>query len=361
MMKSWTLNRYFFRLYIVSFVSTLVAVSALIFLIDMIELSRRGRTASLGFDGVALFSALRVPTFVEQAFPFIVLFASIFTLLNLNRKLELVVARAAGVSIWQILVPFLAGSAFLGLFATFAYNPLAAYAKAQADQIETNVFGGSVAQSSGETIWLRQNGDGVRSIIGGASVARSGTELRGISAFVFDDKGFIALRIDANRAVLEDRQWRLFSPRVTRIGYPPSYPQEYRLPTTLKPEYIEQRVADPETISIWSLGSKIEIAASLGLNSMAFAMQYHTLLARPALFIAMTLLAATVATRFSRTGQSGRTIAGGVLAGFMLYVVTFLARALGSNDIVPPVLAAWFPVVGAGLLGVTILLHQEDG
>jgi len=361
MMKNWTLNRYFFRLYLVSFLSTLVAISALIYLIDMIELSRRGRVAELGFESAALFSALRVPAFIEQAFPFIVLFASIFTLLNLNRKLELVVARAAGVSIWQILLPFIAGSALLGLVATFVYNPLAAYAKAQADLIETDVFGGSSSNSRGETIWLRQNSGDVRSIIGGASAAMGGTELRGVSAFVFDEKGFIAFRIDANRAVLDDRQWRLFSPRVTRIGYPPSYPQEYRLPTTLRPEYIEQRVTDPETISIWSLGAKIEVAASLGLNSMAFAMQYHSLLARPALFIAMTLVAATVATRFSRTGQSGRTIAGGVLAGFMLYVVTFLARALGSNDIVPPVLAAWFPVVGAGLLGVTILLHQEDG
>ena len=90
-------------------------------------------------------------------------------------------------------------------------------------------------------------------------------------------------------------------------------------------------------------------------------MQYHTLVAQPALFIAMTLLAATVATRFSRTGQSGRTIAGGVMAGFVLYVVTFLAKALGSNDVVPPVMAAWFPVLAAGLSGVTILLHQEDG
>ena len=148
---------------------------------------------------------------------------------------------------------------------------------------------------------------------------------------------------------------------MTRIGYTPRDLVEYRLPTSLRPEYIEQRLADPETISIWELGSKIEIAASLGFNSMAFSMQYHTLIARPALFVAMTLLAATVATRFSRTGQSGRVFVGGVLAGFVLYVVTFLAKALGSNDVVPPLVAAWFPVLAAGLFGVTILLHQEDG
>ncbi|ORE97731.1 LPS export ABC transporter permease LptG [Aurantimonas sp. 22II-16-19i] len=359
-MMNWTLNRYFLRLYLTSFFSTLIAVSALVYLVDMIELSRRGRSEVLGFVGAASFSALRVPAFMEQAFPFVVLFASIFTLLNLNRRLELVVARGAGVSIWQILLPFAAGSLLLGLAATFVYNPFAAWTKAQASSIETSVFGGSPSEV-GEEIWLRQSADGVRSIIGGAAVGRGGAELRHASAFLFGADGSITQRIDADQATLENGQWVLDRPRVTRIGYPPSYPQQFRLPTSLRPEYVEQRVADPEATSVWSLPSKIEVAGSLGLNANAFDMQYQTLLARPALFLAMTLVAATVGTRFSRTAQPGRAIAVGVLAGFTLYVVTFLAKALGSNDIIPPVVAAWFPVLAAGLLGVTILLHQEDG
>lgn len=359
-MRNTTLNRYFLRLYLTSFFSTLLAVFALVYLIDMVELSRRGRTDDLGFFGAVSFSALRVPAFMEQAFPFIVLFASIFTLLNLNRRLELVVARSAGVSIWQMLMPFLAGSLFLGLVATFAYNPLAAWTKAKAETIETTVFGGSAARS-GEEVWLRQNAEGVRSIIGGATVTAGGTELGKVSAFLFGADGSITQRIDADHAVLQDGRWVLSQPRVTRIGYPPSYPQQFVLPTSLKPEYIEQRVADPEATSVFALPREIEVAGSLGLNAKAFDMQYQTLLARPALFLAMTLVAATVGTRFSRTQHAGRAIALGVLAGFSLYVITFLAKALGSNDIVPPVMAAWFPVLAAGSLGVTILLHQEDG
>ena len=178
---------------------------------------------------------------------------------------------------------------------------------------------------------------------------------------MLNDTGVVSERIDAPKATLTKGEWILDHPRVTRIGNRPTYPQTYRLPTSLRPEYVEQRLADPESISVWQLGSKIKVAASLGYNAMAFRMQYNSLIAQPALFVAMTLLGATVATRFSRTGQSGRTIAGGVVAGFVLYVVTFLAKALGSNDIVPPVVAAWFPVVAAGFFGVTALLHQEDG
>ncbi|MBC8128954.1 MAG: LPS export ABC transporter permease LptG [Rhizobiaceae bacterium] len=356
-----TLDAYFFRRFMISFFSTLVVVFALVYLVDMIEVSRRGRFADIGFETIALISALRVPAFIEQAFPFIILFSSIFTLLSLNKKLELVVARASGVSVWQILAPFVAGSILLGLAATFLYNPLAAMAQAQSANIETQLAGGSTQAGSGLSPWLRQSGGGVSSIIGAKAIAGNGLELGGVTAFILGDDGTVRERIDAPQAKLVENAWEIASPTVTRIGYTPERLSTYRLPTTLRPEYVEQRLADPQAIPIWELRSKIDVARSLGYNAEAFAMHYNTLVAKPALFVAMTLLAATVAMRFARTGQSGRTIVGGIVAGFVLYVVTFLAQALGSNSVVPPIAAAWFPVVAAGFIGVTILLHQEDG
>jgi lipopolysaccharide export system permease protein len=60
-------------------------------------------------------------------------------------------------------------------------------------------------------------------------------------------------------------------------------------------------------------------------------------------------------------GQSATMILGGAMAGFLLYVVTVLVKAFGSAGIVPPVAAAWFPVIAAGFFGVTFLLYKEDG
>lgn len=360
MMRRPTLDRYFFRLFVGSFLSTLVAIFALVYLIDMIEISRRGQFDDFGFGTIALVSALRVPSFIEQAFPFIILFSSIFTLLTLNRRLELVVARAAGVSGWQILTPFLVASLFLGLLATFAYNPISAHAKEMATRMTGDLRGLDAAGQSDRVPWIRQSGDGVESIIGARSIAEGGEALTGVTAYIMRG-GVPAERIDAPSARLEENAWVIREPIVTRVGSAPERLAEFRVPTSLRPEFIEQRLADPEAIPIWSLGSKIGIARTLGYNADAFSMQYHTLLAKPALFMAMTLVAATVAMRFQRTGSSGRSVFGGVAAGFVLYVIAFLAKALGSNAIVPPIVAAWFPVLAAGSFGVTILLHQEDG
>lgn len=356
-----TLQLYFLRRFLFCFGATLLPLFALTFLIDMVELSRRGRFADISFATAAAISALRVPAFIEQAFPFVVLFASIFAFVSLNRRMELVVARAAGVSIWQMSAPFLLGSFGVGILVVALYNPLAAAAQAQSQALQTLVAGERAEDSPDRPAWLRQEGDGTHSMIGARAVARGGTELAGVTVIILDDDGGVRERIDAPRASLGDGRWQLERPVVTRIGYPPDRRESMEIATELRPEYIEQRLENPMAVSVWELPFKIEAARSLGYNASAFAMRLNTLIAMPALFAVMTLVAATVAVRYSRIGQSAPTIVGGIAAGFMLYVVTFLAQTLGANAVVPAVLAAWFPVVAAGLFGTTILLHQEDG
>src|SRR5690606_22864431 len=100
---------------------------------------------------------------------------------------------------------------------------------------------------------------------------------------------------------------------------------------------------------------------ALGLSGNRFSMQFHSLVALPMLLVAMTLIAATVSLRFARMGQSGSMILGGILAGFLLYVTLVVATAFGNVGFVPPVVAAWGPVVVAMFSGVTFLLYKEDG
>jgi lipopolysaccharide export system permease protein len=62
-----------------------------------------------------------------------------------------------------------------------------------------------------------------------------------------------------------------------------------------------------------------------------------------------------------RFGGVGKMIVGGVVAGFLLYVVARLAEELGESGIIYPAAAAWFPAVFGALMGCLVLLYQEDG
>jgi lipopolysaccharide export system permease protein len=75
----------------------------------------------------------------------------------------------------------------------------------------------------------------------------------------------------------------------------------------------------------------------------------------------MVLIAATVSLRFFRSGGVSRTVSGGVAAGFVLYVATKLAGDLGGAGLLSASVAAWAPAIIGAMLGILVLLHQEDG
>ena len=107
--------------------------SAIIFLADTIELIRRSVDRITFSAGEAVMaSLLKTPSLTEEFLPFAVLFGAIAAFLALNRRLELAVMRAAGVSAWQFVMPAIAVVAALGLFATLVYNPLSAAAREMA-------------------------------------------------------------------------------------------------------------------------------------------------------------------------------------------------------------------------------------
>ena len=359
----WTLNRYFFLRYATITTWYFLGIYALITLIDFTEFSSRtigvpGFTVGLAFT----VSALRVPTIMLQAVPFVALIAAIATLVSLNRKYELVIARSAGISAWQFLLPFCVGALLLGLLTVGVLNPLAAHAISRSESLENEFRSGkSNAVTAFSAPWLRQKTADSDTIIGARAVLQQGLELADVTFFSLDDEGNIIERRDAARAYLRDGYWELHDVGRIRDGNKLPRLETDRIATNLRPEFVQERLARPETIPFYELPRKIEVARSFGLGASTFATQFHTLMALPLLLVAMTLIAATVSMRFARMGQSATMILGGVFAGFLLYVVSVLVKAFGNAGFVPPFIVAWIPVVVAMFFGVTFLLYKEDG
>lgn len=355
-----TLARYFGLRFVNAVLVVFVGIFALVALIDYIELMRRaGDIPNVSAALVAKTSLYRVPQVVERILPFCVLIGAMSCYLNLSRRLELVVARSAGMSAWQFVMPAVVAAFVFGIVATAIYNPISAILQERSKRFEAELFGQTA--TAGGTFWMNQRTDEGQAIINAAASRDQGINLNGVSIFVIDIDGRFKQRIEARAAVLTPGAWVLRDTRIYRLGAVPIIESEYRLKTSLTPEQVRESFATPETVPFWDLPLYIQIAEHSGLVAAGYRLQFQKLLARPFLLAAMVLLAATVSLRFFRFGGIQKMVLSGVTAGFLLYVLSKVTEDLSKAELMHPVAAAWLPVFVGGVTGFVALLYQEDG
>lgn len=334
----------------------------LIYLIDYVELLRRAsdvQGSSVAF--LAFLALLRVPAVAEQVLPFAVLFGAMAAFLSLSRKLELVVARAAGLSAWQFLTPPVLIVALIGIVAVTLYNPMAASFKQRADRIETRLFGKNSRDDSDTSLLIRQKSSDGQAIIQAARSSESGTVLANVTVFAFNPDGRFRQRIEAASATLVPGFWTMSNVRVLHPDTEPESHDTYTLASNLTPEQVIQSFVAPDSVPFWDLPSLRDRTENAGLDATGYRLRYQSLLARPLLLVAMVLVAASFSLRFFRSGGIARMVSGGVASGFVLYVTTKLVGDLGGAGMLSAAVAAWFPAVVGSMLGTLALLHQEDG
>lgn len=362
-MTGATLSFYLARRFTTSIIGLLLICLAIILIVDFVQVLRAASEAE-NFTAMRAFlvSAFRVPVFMEQVIPFGVLFGAIAAFLTMARRLELVIIRAAGVSVWQFAAVPMAVVLVIGVLATTVYNPLAARLKDLSDDYNAEMFGTNTRDPSvRQNVWLRQDGADGESILRANSSVDQGRRLVGVLAIEFTPDGQLERRIDARDAVLQKGRWVLRDAKIRTRDEPMRTAKSYEIATNLIDVQVRETYASPDSVSFWDLPVYITLAEQLGLPAFRYRYAYQAHLARPLLLGAMLLIAATVSLRVFRFGNIGRLIISGVTAGFVLYVVMQLARDLGGVGIVPPIVAAWFPPIVAALMGFTVLLHQEDG
>ncbi len=219
-----TLGRYIAGRFFISILGVYALVTLLVFMIDFVELLRQaGKQGSVSGGKLVTITLLRLPAYTEMLLPFAVLVGSIAALLMLSRKSELAVMRAGGMSVWQFLRPGAAVALTLGLLSVTVFNPLAASARDASERIYADAFGreSTSFKTGGWGSWLRQDGSDGPSIISAGYASNKGASLKNVTAFVYDQDGRFAERIDAAEADLKEGYWVLTDALVSRVGSEP--------------------------------------------------------------------------------------------------------------------------------------------
>lgn len=360
-----TLFRYIAFRTIFAVAAIFAVLAALIILVDLVESLRFIDKFPGGDFGFAVaVTLLRAPSVVQTMLPFVFLFGSIWLFSELNRRAEIAVMRSAGLSVWRLLGPAAFVAVITGFLAITIVDPASTQFLAQSEKMKDSLRGAasSIVRVFGDGIWLRQRDAGNVLLINARGYDPDRAVLTRVVMWRLDQNSAFLERIDAPEAALSGRTIELYKARIKSPEDTLDHKTPiYAIPTNLTPADLRERVDAPETLSLWKLPRFMLLAEAAGLPTTRYNIRFHDLCSTPLKLLAMVLIAAMFSLRPVRSGGALKLLLFAVAAGFLLYVISELATALGESGIAPVALAAWAPAIAVTLAAITGLLHLEEG
>lgn len=367
----FTLSVYIGRQFLMSIAVAFMGMLVIVVLGDLVELIRRTADTQMGhevpFSVILEMLILKTPYTGIRILPFAVLVGGMVALTRLTRTQELVVARAAGMSVWQFLMPAIILVLIIGVFFVTIFNPISAVFLSRFEQVEAKFVTGktSLLAVSSTGLWIRQveHDDPLvkENVFHALRVAQKGAALSDVIIFSFGENNRFLGRMDARTATLEDRHWHLHDVILNTPGGLPVHQDDVLLKTELTTGQIQDSFASPMTLSFWQLPHFINTLEQAGFSALRHRMYWQSTLASPILLCAMIFIAAVFSLRLPRRGGVAILVVAGIITGFMFYFLTNIISALGQSGEIPVTLAAWAPTMIALALGGGLLLHLEDG
>lgn len=349
-----------FRIGIVFFV-----IGCLIFLFTFIELLRRtSRLEDITTFEIMIVSFLQIPVYFMRVAPFVVLIASLWSVIHLTRTFELVVMRSSGVSAWRLLRGYSIAGGFLGFVMIFGLTPISAYCLKEytyweAEKLENEM---SVLSLSGSGLWLRQSSGSLSANIHANRSVDGGSVLHDVSIWQFKGKNQFEQRFEADKATLVSGQaWRLENVTLYHLDGTQNHQDSFNFPTTLTVKQIGNTFSAPETFSFFGLMDFIHTMTEAGFNPVRHQLQLQTWMALPFSLISMVAIALGFSPKWGRQNNLFLGVLSVVITGFFTYFISTVTLSFGQGGILPLFLAVWSPWLLSFLASCALLFHREDG
>jgi lipopolysaccharide export system permease protein len=341
-----------------------LAVSSVIIIFDFTELFRRAATKStIGVGLIFKMLLLHFPTHIQEILPFIVLFAAILAFWQLNRNTELVIMKASGLSIWQILTPMILVALLIGAFDLVCLSPLTAKLMGQFEILQKRYLNeGSENSMLSETgLWFKDRYDTTERLIHVGRIDFNKKLLHNITIYEFDLKNKFSTRSDAHFAHMGHHSLYLHNGWRIQCGTAAEKFEGTRFLTFLNFQNIQGSLADPRTLPFWVLTHYANLMERAGLSNHRYLLYWHSLLAGCIWLGVMVMLAAAFSLKPVRANRTSLMIGTGITLSFLLYFFRDISTAMGLSGTIPSILAAWAPTAITALFAATKLLYSEDG
>jgi len=348
--------RYLFMRLLQPFVISLTACAIIWIMADLYGNIDDFLEHKINFILIIRFYLYNIPKLLVQVLPAVILFSTLFTLLGLNRRSELIAFQSGGMAPIWMFSPFFVFCAIWMLILSWDLSGPAAEAEVTRERLLKQVKGESAhrneftalpyVDSINRRIWFFETLDGDKA--------------KGVEILQRDEDGHDMMKYSANQAEWNGEFWRLSGVVKTVYGLPGSIPeqktyQELDLPDiTTPPKQLSLIISQPNQLTLGQLSEYIRTSTTSAENLAKYRTEWWYRVLSPLSLIVLMLYALLQGARSER-----RSAVAGVfwiIVVFLIYTMVMnVFMAAGSNNRLPPFVAVIAAEVIFGALGLHLL------
>lgn len=351
------IDQYLLKLYLKYYFASLMVLTFLFLLIDVLTTLNRFQVAGHVYLGYYLYYT---PWMISQMMPIAGVLATVFLFVNIQKNNELVVFYSLGISIYRVLAPLLSLLFLISLFGWLLADKIVPKAMEQRNYyyyVEMKKNPASYNQLKKANVWLRTPD----AIINFKRVV-SKTKVNGVKVYFYDKEKWRPTRVlDAKSAFLGEGKWVYKSGIETVYSYPGVSSKPFESLETKPLEDLtefKKRQSRVESMSLSELSFAIDKAKAASMATRLLETEYHAKLS----FIFSALFLSLLALPFCIGNQrSSNTFVGlGVtLALVLVYWIAYSSSLnLGRTGLLPAAMAAWLPGV-VSVLAFFFLIRRQ--
>ncbi|SEP72307.1 lipopolysaccharide export system permease protein [Devosia sp. YR412] len=338
-------------------VVTVLVFYGLIGLVESLDTWRFNYVADQhGLAGALLMVAMSAVKWTIKTLPVTVLMGAILGFIDLKSRHELTVIQASGISIWRTVRAPVIVLAIASLGVTLGIETVSTQINRQLNP--TPPGQASMLTPAGE-IWLEQRSGDTHYVMMATGMQQGGTALGQVTVFHLGASE--EMRVESAEALLKDGRWTFPVATIRNPDRPAQTVFNYSLPTNSTAVELGLKLASTEDMTFFELVGLLQAGVADQTIRTAGTMRLIKLLSLPLVLTGSLFIAFAFTAGYRRGSNYGPAVLYGIVLGFVVFVITEMADRAGSTGVLDPTFAAIGPAFVAIVIGVTVLLHKEDG
>ena len=353
------LDRYITKRFVQILLFAIMAFISIFLIVDLIENLDTFLDNNFPPFIVAEYYLHYIPFIMVLVLPVAMLLSALFAIGGMARQNEVVAMKAAGISLYRIFFPILLIAILVSIISMAIANTMVPYSAQRQAEINDEYKRNRPRSKRLSNIYIRDE-QGRRISMRYYNIVSNVGNTVSIRQF---DGHTLTSRIDARRITWQDSIWllhdgyeRIFTPS-NEIAT--SFKKRLLQDSSLEPAKIAKILKRPEEMSYFELKDFVEEVKRNGGNPNRWRVDLYLKIALPFANFIIVLFGLPLSSSQTRRSGAAKGFGISLAVTFIYFGILKTTQAMGQNDKIEPLLAAWFANIVFGVLGMIVLLKAR--